>query len=330
MTTHIVNISGGKDSTALYLLALARGKPFRPIMLDTDNEHPLTAEYAKRLGERTGGPDVEIYRADFTDRIAAKARYVREKWPEKGVPPETVERAIAFLKPTGNIFLDLCIWKGRFPSRKAQFCTSELKSIPAWDQVVAPALATGPVVQWIGVRRDESRNRANAPFVQRVRHEGLHPYTMFRPLIHWTAENVFAFSRAHGLDPNPLYMQGMRRVGCFPCINCSKSELRQIGMRFPEAVQKIREWEDIVAAASKHQAATFFAADATPEGAALAARLKAQNATFEESGAAPWPRADEVFEWAKTGRGGRNYSLDNWLEEQEDGGLCSSEYGLCE
>ena len=32
---HIVNISGGKDSTATYLLALERGKPFRAVWADT-------------------------------------------------------------------------------------------------------------------------------------------------------------------------------------------------------------------------------------------------------------------------------------------------------
>lgn len=31
MIQHIVNISGGKDSTACYLLALQRGKPFRAV-----------------------------------------------------------------------------------------------------------------------------------------------------------------------------------------------------------------------------------------------------------------------------------------------------------
>ena len=36
--------------------------------------------------------------------------------------------------------LDLCIWKGRFPSRKAQFCTSELKTMPLVEYLVWAAL----------------------------------------------------------------------------------------------------------------------------------------------------------------------------------------------
>jgi 3'-phosphoadenosine 5'-phosphosulfate sulfotransferase (PAPS reductase)/FAD synthetase len=56
-----MNISGGKDSTAVYLLALRGGA----IMADTGREHPATVEYAERLEDRTGGPRVEMVRADF-------------------------------------------------------------------------------------------------------------------------------------------------------------------------------------------------------------------------------------------------------------------------
>ena len=38
--------------------------------------------------------------------------------------------------------LDLCLWKGRFPSRKAQFCTEFLKERAVFDSVVGPALET--------------------------------------------------------------------------------------------------------------------------------------------------------------------------------------------
>ena len=141
MIQHIVNISGGKDSTATYLLALDRGVPFRAVMADTGNEHPDTIEYAERLGDRTGGPQVEVFRADFTERMAKKRAYVAEHWPEKGVPQAVVDRAIAALQPTGIPFLDLCLWKGRFPSRRAQFCTEFLKSDVIGRLVIDPARA---------------------------------------------------------------------------------------------------------------------------------------------------------------------------------------------
>lgn len=328
---HIVNVSGGKDSTACYLLALERGRPFRAVMADTGNEHPVTIDYAMSLGDRTGGPPVEMFRADFSERMAKKRAYIADHWPRYGVPQERVDRAVEAMRPTGNPFLDLCMWKGRFPSRRAQFCTEFLKSDVIDQQVIDPARRAGPVIQWLGVRRDESIARRHAPLWQVVRTPGLSSMRYYRPLIHWTAEDVFGFARRHGVDPNPLYLQGMGRVGCFPCINASKSELRAIATRFPEAFDRIAEWEAICAEVSKRGVGTFFASDVTPEGARLGKRIKRIADPAERASAlaaAPWPDARQVADWARTDHGGRQYS---WIIDHEDDGLsCSSQYGLCE
>lgn len=320
---HIVNISGGKDSAACYLLAVERGIEFRAVMCDTGNESPITIEWVDRLHERTGGPKVEIFRADFADRIAAKREMVSVKWRRDGVDEAVVLRAIQVLTPTGIPFLDLCIWKGRFPSRRAQFCTEFLKSEVAETQVLVPAFehAKG-VVQWIGVRRDESDKRRNTPMFRRYRHRSGGSVLMFSPLVDWTAQECFAIAKRHGLPPNPLYLRGMGRVGCFPCINCKKGELARIAAHFPEAIERIAEWEKLVALASKRQAcnATFFAAKTTPEGARMAAANHAETI---------YPDIKAVAEWARTDRGGAQF---NWLmlDEIGDGETCSSQYGLCE
>ena len=148
-THHLVNISGGKDSAAVALLAAERGMPFRLIMADTGNESPITVEYAHKVADFLGKP-LEIFRADFAQRIENKRRYVAEKWPLKGVPQATIDAALSVLVPSGNPFLDLCIWKGRFPSRKAQFCTEFLKQEAINEGAVFPALQTGRVIQWLG------------------------------------------------------------------------------------------------------------------------------------------------------------------------------------
>jgi len=64
-------------------------------------------------------------------------------------------RALAVLRPTGNPFLDLCMWKGRFPSRTAQFCTEELKRNMAVAFQIDLIDAGHQVVSWQGVRREE-------------------------------------------------------------------------------------------------------------------------------------------------------------------------------
>ncbi|MBE1446815.1 hypothetical protein [Paenibacillus sp. OAS669] len=65
----------------------------------------------------------------------------------KGMTPKvtesTIQRALNALVPTGNPFLDLCIWKGGFPSTKARFCTQYLKIIPIAKQVYFPLFDEG-------------------------------------------------------------------------------------------------------------------------------------------------------------------------------------------
>jgi 3'-phosphoadenosine 5'-phosphosulfate sulfotransferase (PAPS reductase)/FAD synthetase len=325
---HIVNISGGKDSAATALLAADRGQPFELWMADTGNEHPATVEHAHYLADFLGQP-LNIARADFAPQLLRKREFVAVKWREQGVPEATVLRALWVLQPTGNPFLDLCIWKGRFPSRKAQFCTEFLKQKAMEDACVGPALESAPVAQWLGVRRDESLNRRNAPMFQRVRRLDK-PFNMllFRPIIHWTAADVFAFAKSKGLRPNPLYKMGFRRVGCFPCINASKAELAQIGRIHAEVIERLTEWEVVVAMASKRGKATFFASDVTPEGAAIGTAARARGGmTPEEIAAQHWPTVSQVFDWAKTTRGGKQYDL---LGFADDGLSCSSQYGLCE
>ena len=304
---HLVNVSGGKDSTATYLRAIESGRPFRAVFADTGNEHEATYEYIARLAERTGGPAVETVRADFTEAMARHRRYVLKKWPKEGIPEEVVRRAAALHEPTGNPFLDLCILKGRFPSRMAQFCTGELKEIPITTQVVLPMLKQGPLLQWLGIRAAESRNRANQPRFNR--HES--GSYLWRPIFRWSIEDVWAIHRRHGVEPNPLYALGMGRVGCMPCINCRKSELRAIADRFPEHVERIAEWEAVVSQVSKRQSATFFKAAVDPR-------------EMEQDG---YGGIQDVVLWSRTAHGGRQF--DVFFQAQRGGG-CSSDLGLCE
>lgn len=213
-------------------------------------------------------------------------------------------RALAALYPTGNPFLDLCMWKGRFPSRKAQFCTEELKRNMAVGFQLDLIDAGHRVLSWQGVRRDESLNRREAKKIENVG-GGI---WIFRPIVEWSALQVFEFCAERGIHPNPLYKQGMSRVGCMPCINVNKAELAQIARRFPKAIEEKAEWEKKVADCSKRMAATFIPAPGiTPD--------QAKNNTI-------W----HVVEWAKTTRGGRQYDL---LGDLADSTTCSSAYGLC-
>ena len=305
---HVVSVSGGKDSGATYLRAIESGRPFRAVCADTGNEHELTLEWVSRLHERTGGPKVEIVRADFSADLARHKAYLLREWPKQGIPQAIVDEAAALHEPTGNPFLDLCISKGRFPSRMAQFCTSELKEVPITTQVVGPMLRNGPVLQWLGIRAAESRNRAKQPRFNR--HES--GSMLWRPIFHWSVDDVWAIHRRHGLRPNPLYAMGMNRVGCMPCVNCRKGELRAIAEQFPEHIDRVERWEAVVKAANKSRSATFFPAVTDPT-------------DVDRPGTYSGIRT--LVEWSKTERGGRQYGL---FFDSQAGGGCSSDLGLCD
>lgn len=308
MKTHnIVSVSGGKDSTATLLMALERDTDnLQAVFADTGHENSKTYEYLDYLEQETGVQILRI-KPDFSGRIAHKRDVVCGKWRNEGVDESIIEAALSALKPTGNPFLDLCLWKGRFPSTRARFCTQELKVFPIQQQIFEPllnAVDTQDIISWQGVRADESEARANLPESD----EADNGVINYRPILKWTAEMVFDFHRKHKVKWNPLYEQGMGRVGCMPCINCNKAELREIALRFPEEIERVKEWERIVGLASKRSVSTFFAPNMAPNNPA--------GTTLETA-----------VEWSKTARGGRQYDL---VIASDDGKQCSSAYGLCE
>nr|WP_315210769.1 phosphoadenosine phosphosulfate reductase family protein [uncultured Albidiferax sp.] len=319
ITRHVISVSGGKDSTATLLLALARcpAGSVVPIFCDTGNEHEETYAYLDYL-ERRLGVTITRLKADFTEQLAAKRMFIardvrtgrdnsgrKRRWTNKAK-----RRALAVMHPSGNPFLDLCMWKGRFPSRKAQFCTEELKRNMAVGFQLDLIEAGHKVISWQGVRRDESHQRRNAKKSERVG-GGI---WIFRPIADWTAAQVFSYCTAQQVEHNPLYTQGMSRVGCMPCINCNKNELRQIAARFPEHPARIAEWERIVGMCSKRGFSTFKAdAHAAKDRRIIFADLNI------------WTR----IEWSKTSRGGKQFNLLDEVENDGAGG-CSSSYGLCD
>lgn len=297
--TNIISISGGKDSTAMWLLALEREtENLEVIFADVGHEHPKTYEYIEYLEKRLG--KVRRVKPDFTEQIERKRKVVQTKWREEGVPENIIDDALEVLKPTGIPFLDLCLWKGRFPSTMARFCTQELKVRPIFEQVYMPLFEQNKhVVSWQGIRAEESRRRAKMT----EREETPEGFEIYRPILKWSVYDVFNMHEKYGIEPNPLYKEGMNRVGCMPCINSNKEEIYEIARRYPEEIERVKEWEEIVSKASKQGSATFFTSDERGHG------------------------IDEIVEWSRTTRGGRVYDLTKLLEPVP---ICSSHYGLCE
>ncbi|MBG9756070.1 phosphoadenosine phosphosulfate reductase family protein [Lysinibacillus sphaericus] len=298
---NIISISGGKDSTALWLYAIERGVEVTTVFADTGHEHPKTYEYIEYLQKKIG--PITVVKADFRVQILRKREYIQTKWREQGITEDVIQEALEVLQPTGTPFLDLCLWKGRFPSTKAPFCTQELKIRPIMEKVYIPNFEQGKqIVSWQGIRADESKKRSKMP----EREDTPEGFEIYRPLIKWTVEDVFAMHNKYGIEPNPLYKEGMNRVGCMPCINSNKWEIYEIARRYPEVIERISLWEKIIAKASKRGASSF----------------------FPHSEIAGYNIHDYV-EWSKTSFGGLQYDLEKLIGFDKIP-MCSSQYGLCE
>lgn len=213
---------------------------------------------------------------------------------------------------------DLVRKKGMFPSRVRRFCTEELKVKPLMAYVASAQDVLGDVVNAIGIRAAESAARSKLPEWE---WSDAFDCDVWRPLITWSEQQVIDIHARHGLAPNPLYLKGATRVGCWPCIFARKAEVRLVAELSPERIDEIRRLETDVQAVAE---ARYTAKGETFES------LGYQRPTFfhghmrDNEGVRHMTPIDDVVDWSRTSRGGQQYLL---LDDQPEGCV---RWGLCE
>lgn len=216
---HVVQFSGGKDSAALVLWAREHlAGDVRYVFCDTGWEHPITLAY------------VGYINGLLLDAALVTLKSTRY---EGGMVPMLIGRKM-------------------IPRARARFCTEELKIFPTVEYVKA---LNDEVTIYQGIRGDESEERQAAG---RRLWSDYYDAWVERPLFDWTVEQVFASLKAHGVEPNPLYLMGAKRVGCFPCVNVSLGELNRFRKSIPAVWDQVAEME---AASGRH----FFKNNYIPE-----------------------------------------------------------------
>lgn len=297
-----VGISGGKDSTALLLwMVYESGIPKEQMIAtfcDTQNEARETYEHISMLSAKV--------------------------FP------------IQWLETEG--FEHLVIKHKMFPTQHRRFCTQELKLRPTrqflddllwrFDEGAGEFVRTdNEVICCSGVRRDESDDRKDLDEWGDPLESYFH-LVEWRPLIDWKIEDVLTIHAKYKIPLNPLYHQGAKRVGCFPCINSGKSELRGLLRTHPERIDQIRDLEARLTEMSG-QPQSFFASNKVP--------LRFRSATYISAKGKPVKvcTIDDVVAWAKTGWRARGLApdVDGLYEAQlrEMGPrLCLAQYQACE
>lgn len=241
---------------------------------------------------------------------------------------DRLQIGITRIKPERDFF-ELAKWKCRFPSARARFCTEHLKVVPTNDYIRTLKSLTGALVLHSGVRAAESHQRAQLPPEDFDERFGC---TVKRPLLAWKIADVWEMHRKHDVKPNPLYAQGMQRVGCFPCIMSRKEEIRKIAKLYPQVIDRIRLAETTTGSENRDRVSTMYRSTTVP---------KSQRSI-------PWTRKkdgknymlasiDDVVRWSKTERGGKQDAMDfddvvnfEELPMGESARSCPSSLGMCE
>jgi len=206
----LVSVSGGKDSTAVALLLMEQQIQFTPIFCDTGWEHKWTYDYINtKLQPKIG--EIKVLKNESLNS-----------------EPATYGMINAVIKKKG------------FPNGRMKWCTNELKLVGYRAYAVEVFLKTGKFpINITGIRKEESHRRSQFPYV-----EEQDEATQIRPILEWTTQDVIDIHLRNNLTPNPLYLKGATRVGCWPCIYANKSDIRLMADLDPERIDFLEDLEN--------------------------------------------------------------------------------------
>lgn len=218
----IVKLSFGKDSLATLLAMIDAGiHVVKAIECDTGWEALEHYEYVAKMRPLISekyGVDIVTLRADVNLQ------------PERVYMAENVERIMGIYDygVPFSPFVRRTLYKGMFSSRMRKWCTEDIKVRPAYIWLKNSIDEMDDNVTIVtGVRADESIARANMPPLEKWPNDlGLMEW---RPILHWSVQDVVQQLTRHGIPTHPLYQRGASRVGCWPCIQCGKTDLRLLG-----------------------------------------------------------------------------------------------------
>lgn len=310
MRLNLFGLSGGKDSTALVGWALNEsGYPVESLRFcfcDTQNEYPEVYQQIVDIDEYVRSKGCQ----------PVKTLFAEGEWREKFI--------------NYPLFLALAMWKGRFPSARARFCTQFLKIKPT-EKYIKQLISEGyEIVSHSGVRANESIERS----LMQEWDMDMFGCRTRRPLLNLSISDIWNMHNKYGLPINPLYKEGWKRVGCRLCIMSNKEDVRRTVKKRPWVIDLYRIWEEHVGKSRKDRGKitdpSWFHRATVP----LSQRSKL---TQTKQGPMMVATIDDVARWSTTERGGvrQRYPKEQiYLFEEEDFNLddahspCQS--GYCE
>lgn len=253
----VVAFSGGKDSLACVLDLIDRGAPRDRIELwhhDVDGREgerlmdwPVTADYCRKVAAALGLPIFFSWRAG-----GFEAEMLRDNQPSRPIMFERPDAggtiiAQARQRPTNGT-------RGQFPQvspdLSVRWCSPYLKIDVARRVLANDPRFTGARVLFVtGERGEESANRARYNVFEphlADRRDGVRVkrhIDAWRPILHWTATQVWAIIEAHRIHAHPCYYLGIGRASCAFCIFANPNQLAIARAVLPVQFGRVRGHE---------------------------------------------------------------------------------------
>lgn len=189
--------------------------------------------------------------------VAIHAPLGEVEWPgtiehiENTIPPGVP--LIMARVTSGKTLLEQVEERGMWPSKSARWCTSGAKRGPIERELrrylKAHPRFEGRLVNALGIRRDESRDRARRVPWRRNQRMSVAGREVFDwlPVFELATDDVFRVIAEAGQSPHPVYSFGLTRCSCSFCIFSSRSDLRRAAELRPDLYTKYAQLERRIA-----------------------------------------------------------------------------------
>lgn len=263
----LVAFSGGKDSQASLIWAVREFgvDKVTAVFCDTGWEHALTYQHVIDVTNQMGVKLVTVRSKKYRGMLdlakkkgrfpSTKARFCTEELKSKPM----IDYILDEVKDHCLIIQGIRADESLSRSKMQKNCTYFKHYFEPYDDnrvklnrlINKSKLTTKELINKVILTGKVSKGKLEPKFltyrkVEVVAFCKLFAQDVIRPLFNKTGQEVMRMILEAGQKANPLYYQGLKRVGCYPCVMCTHSEVLKLIENDPDYVERVREAEQEV------------------------------------------------------------------------------------
>lgn len=335
----IISFSGGKDSLATWIKldSQIKKKNLIVVFCDTEWEHPLTYQYIEEIVNYFNAKENFFILRNkqslgFESLVKIKKRFPSAK-ARFCTTSLKIEPMIDFLldevKEHSIIYQGIRHEESSARSKMNEFCTYFKYYFEPYDRndwklerllkKQNPTMKQREKID--SLKKRILKGKLDPKYYTYRKSEVIEYCKLYntdieRPVIYLTAEEVIQLILNAGLKPNPLYYVGSGRVGCYPCIYITKSELWQVILNDFWVIEKISKIE-------LECGTTFFAPDYIPK------RYHTGSTTNKTGEIVSFCWITDVVKYLKH-KNAQGNLFEEFEKEDNENRSCMSAFNICE